>query len=120
MFKEIEQKVLCKDFAKGVRFYFPMKSKVEVEAKVNDLCKKISSHNHVAEITIESNEKLKQRRVTLSFLNPVPITSEEIFDDLLECYFELFQDEANIVMVSAMDGSESEYALWDLKNCSCQ
>ena len=76
MFKETEQKVSCDEFVKGVRLYFPMESKVEMEPKVDDLSKRISSHNHVGEITLERNEKEKQCRVTFRFLNPVPITSE--------------------------------------------
>ncbi len=115
-----KKRIKCKRFAKGVRLYFPMEKEVEMETKVHYFRKRISIRNYVAGVMFECNMQEKQCCMTFRFLNPVPITTDEEFDDFLDYYFKLFEGEASIVMVSAKDGSESEYALWDLKDCTCQ
>lgn len=98
----------------AVRIYLK-KDQENEENSVKKLAEMIDQYNKVCKVETASNKRNPELcRLTFTFQEPVPITSEDILDSLLDCYYNLFEVDWTLVIVT--DEKERELTLWDMED----
>lgn len=99
------------EVAIAVRVYLK-KDQVTEKDIAKRLADMVHDCNEVYKVeTASSKHNPNLCRLTFVFKEPVPVASEEILNNLLECYYNLLKLEWTLVIVA--DGKEHELTIWD-------